>query len=217
MSERQFRLARQWSNRQLREIGHLFSGDVVNVSGWLDEDKEGSSYRDYFPNARSYSVTNMSGYRGHQGGKREILLDLESDLPADLIGQFDIVLNHTTLEHIFDVQKAITNLCLLSRDVVIIVVPFMQVEHYGHDFLDYWRFTLPSLRRSYEANGLSVIYESANTSKNASIYVISVGSRYPGRWKDELPLFNASYPLGSNLGSTFLTRLLRQVKNHFFR
>ncbi len=47
--ERKYRLARIWSNRELARIAHHFSGDIVNISGNRDEDKEG---RYYFCNRR---------------------------------------------------------------------------------------------------------------------------------------------------------------------
>ena len=33
----------------------------------------------------------------------KIFLDLTQPLPSDLIEKFDVVFNHTTLEHIFDI------------------------------------------------------------------------------------------------------------------
>ena len=75
-TERQFRLARKWSNKELLKFTHLFDGDIVNVSGWIDADKEGKKYRDYFINKRTYSITNHDGYRGFQKLSSEIHLDL---------------------------------------------------------------------------------------------------------------------------------------------
>ena len=37
--------------------------------------------------------------------------------------------NHTTLEHIFEVNTAFDNMCAMSNDVVILVLPFAQVQH----------------------------------------------------------------------------------------
>ena len=42
--ERKHRLPRVWSNAELRRLAGLFDGDVVNVSAWRDEDKEGRRY-----------------------------------------------------------------------------------------------------------------------------------------------------------------------------
>jgi hypothetical protein len=125
---RRFRAARCWSNQVLRAIAPSFDGDVLNVSGWRDEDKEGGRYRDYFSRARSYGVTNFGGYRGDSGGA-QVQLDLEGELPPGLAASVDVVFNHTTLEHVFDVFRAVSNLCRMTRDLVIVVVPAIQEEH----------------------------------------------------------------------------------------
>ena len=105
------RVPRIWSNAELGRVGDLFTGDVVNVSAWRDEDKAGRRYRDYFPNAHSYSMTNFrADMRGYQGLDGEIFLDLEQPLPPELAGAIDVVFNHTTLEHIYEFRRAFANL-----------------------------------------------------------------------------------------------------------
>ncbi len=185
---RRSRVARLWSNAELRRIAPHFEGAVVNVSGWKDEDKEGGHYAPYFVNASSYQVTNHAGERGLQDGVSEIGLNLEEPLDEKLAGKFDVVLNHTTLEHIFDVTLAMQNLCRMSRDVVIVVVPCLQHVHFKDDFKDFWRFTPFTLRRMFEANGFGVVYESASPEEeNASVYLLAIASRKPELWKDLLP------------------------------
>ena len=58
--DRQFRLARHWSNEELRKIAKLFEGDVLNASAGTDEDKEGAYYSEYFSRAASYELSNYS-------------------------------------------------------------------------------------------------------------------------------------------------------------
>jgi len=153
----------------------------VNVSGWKDEDKEGGTYRQYFSQAKSYTITNYkSEARGFQGMQNEIFLDLTQDLPSNLLSKFDVVFNHTTLEHIFEVEKAFQNLCDMSRDVVIIVVPFLQQMH--ADYGDYWRFTPLAVKKLFEKYSFEVLHLSFNTDANASVYVFAVASRHPERW-----------------------------------
>jgi len=183
--DRKFRLARVWSNRELGKFGHLFIGDVVNVSGWQDQDKEGRSYKDYFTNARSYTITNFkSEARGFQGYDNEIFLDLSKELPEQLAGKFDVVFNHTVLEHIFEVHTAFRNVCMMTRDVVIIVLPFLQQMH--ESFGDYWRFSPMTIKRLFEANGLSLLYLSFNGHKKASVYVFAIASRNPEKWAGKI-------------------------------
>lgn len=177
------RLPRIWSNRELAKFAHLFHGDVVNVSAWKDIDKEGRRYQSYFRNSNSYTLTNYKAdARGFQGMENEIFLDLETELPGELLQRFDVVFNHTTLEHIYAFQAAFKNLCLLSKDIVIIVVPFLQAYHSGYG--DYWRFTPLSLKRMFEDNGYGILYLSCNSHLMSSVYIFSIASRNPEKWKE---------------------------------
>jgi hypothetical protein len=201
-TDRQFRLPRLWSNRELRKIGPLFSGAIVNVSGWRDEDKQGGFYRAYFPNAASYEVTNFEGFRAGGAGDPSFL-DLEKPLPPERHGRFDAVFNHTTLEHVYDVRLAMANLCALARDCVIVVVPFAQVQHEVDDFKDFWRFTPTALRRMFAENGLETVYEAANHDLHAGIYILMVASRNPQSWTGKFPvgqpITDAAWPVGIGL------------------
>jgi len=182
--DRVHKVPRVWSNRELQKVAHLFQGKVVNVSGWKDVDKQGRHYRDYFTGATSYTITNFKAEaRGFQGYEGEIFLDLEADLPAELAGAFDVVFNHTTLEHIYQMRKAFENLCRLSGDVVIIVLPF--VQQYHSDYGDYWRFSPLATRRMFEDNGFTVVYQSFNSDKASSVYTFTIATRHPEKWKDK--------------------------------
>ncbi len=105
------------------------------MSGAIATNKK--AYRDYFPKATTYTVTNFGGERGLQRQEGEIFLDLEKALPDSLRGKFDVVFNHTTLEHVFDCQLAFKNLSEMSRDILITVVPFCQNQHELPSFKDY--------------------------------------------------------------------------------
>lgn len=181
--DRIHRLPRVWSNQELKKYAHLFQGEVVNVSGWKDIDKEGKHYRDYFTKANSYTITNFkSEARGFQGYENELFLDLEKDLPEELVAKFDVVFNHTTLEHIYEARKAFENLCKLSNDIVIIVLPFLQQYH--SDYGDFWRFSPLAIKRLFEENGLTPIYQSFNSDKMSSVYTFTIASKNPTKWKD---------------------------------
>jgi hypothetical protein len=200
---RVYRLPRQWSNSELRKFAHLFAGDVINVSAWQDEDKEGGHYKDYFPKAHSYAISNFqSEIRGFQGYENEILLNLEEDLPRELEGRFDVVFNHTTLEHIYDFQQAFHNLCLLSRDIVIVVVPFLQEMHAGA-YGDYWRFSPQALDKMFGREHFNLLYISFNSQKNTSVYIFAVATRNPAKWNGQFNLdginLNPGRPVGSNV------------------
>ncbi len=183
MLDRKFRNARIWSNDELKKVAHLLTGDVCNVSAWRDQDKQGSTYKSYFTNASSYTITNFenSDARGYQPDLgQQIILDLEKPLDDLLKEKFDVVFNHTALEHIFECQSAIKNLCDMSRDIVIAVVPFLQETH--ADYGDYWRYTPQGLDKSFKKNGFSTVYYSCNDQSLDSIYLFFVASRNPKKW-----------------------------------
>ena len=202
-----FRRPRLWSNGELKKIAHLFEGWVVNVSAWKDLDKSVSSYRDYiladydngiayrsyFTSAEKYSITNFpqDDKRGFVNSQNtnfvydsEIAIDIEEDLPPGLLKRFDVVYCHTVLEHIINVFKGFENLCLMSKDIVIIVVPFVQVVHdYYGDYKDYWRFTPFLLDRVFEENSFTVLYRASSKLFQSSIYYFYVASREPHKWE----------------------------------
>lgn len=180
--DRIHRLPRIWSNRELAQYAHLFAGDIANVSGWKDIDKEGRHYRDYFVNAASYTITNYKAEaRGFQGGEGEIFLDLSAELPPELVGRFDVAFNHTTLEHIYEAHAAFANLCRMTKDIVIVVLPFLQQYH--TDYGDYWRFSPLAVKRLCEDNGLEVVYQSFNSHRMSSVYVFTIATKQPERWR----------------------------------
>jgi hypothetical protein len=200
--DRSSRLPRLWSNKVLRQIAPVFRGEVINVSGWNDRDKQGRRYRDYFSGASRYYVSNHGGERGLEdaAGFTDFAIDLEAPVPAELQARFDVVFNHTTLEHVFDMFTAFRNLCAMSRDVVILVLPFAQKMHWTGSFGDYWRFSPQGVRRLFTSAGLTPIYEAANDDRNAALYVIGVGARHPERWRDQLPPYAEVQELGEWLG-----------------
>ena len=176
--ERKYRNARIWSNRELEKIAPLCNGDVINVSAWRDQDKEGRCYKEYFSNARSYSISNYheSSARGYQEDlSGQLILDLEQKLSAELQQHYDVVFNHTVLEHTFNCQLALENLCNMSRDMIILVVPFLQETH--ADYGDYWRFTPQGVDCLFKHNGYTTAYYSCNDQGKDSIYLFFVATR----------------------------------------
>lgn len=202
LSHRAFRLARHWSNDQLRAVCEEFTGNVVNVSAGDDLDKAGSKYEHYFSKATSYTVTNYSpgAFRGFQGRAGELEVDLSKPLDPSLVGRFDVVLNHTVLEHVFDVRLAFSNIARLSQDIVISVVPFAQVQHDTPGYEDYWRVCPSGLRKLYLENDLTIVYEAVNGDSNAANYLFFIGSRKPGDWVGRFPEAQPVSDAGSWIG-----------------
>jgi len=223
--DRVHRVPRIWSNGELRKISHHFQGDIVNVSAWRDEDKEGGYYRDYFTNATTYTLTNYrSEARGYQGLEGEIFLDLEKKLDDVLLEKFDVVFNHTALEHIYNVHAAFDNLCKMSRDVVIIVTPFLQQYH--ADYGDYWRFTPLCLKHLFEDRGYALAYQSFSQQPCSSVYCFTVAVRNLEKWRSIAPDWKysvtqlnsmASEPyIGCDAITPRWVRLLR-IPGYFYR
>lgn len=183
----------------------------MNVSAWDDRDKEGGHYKDYFVSLSSYYYTNYTGYRGFQGMENEYLLDLTSDVPESLKRKFDAVFNHTTLEHIFDIRRAFANLCELTKDIVIIIVPFAQIQHESDPYSDYWRFTPTCLHQLFKESGLSVVYEAESPHRNSAIYLLFVASRNPNRWRNQLPAYRPIKEAGSWMGDNL--RVIGRIRS----
>ena len=219
---------RLWSNTQLAKFGHLFTGSVCNVSGWEDSARDGTSnkYRNFFPNCTSYTITNYHGQRGYSElvlDSEQIPLDITEPLPFELIDKFDVVFNHTTLEHIYDIQMAANTLSKMSRDLLIIVVPFMQEQHFDENsYGDYWRFTPMAICRLFEKYGVSPLYVSSNGNQPwYPVYVFYIGSKNPDRWRTKIN-FDLNIALKQKVGSTLgywkilLLSLLTSYGNHGF-
>lgn len=182
---RMFRFARIWSNQELKRFSGLFTGKVVNVSAWEDKDKEGSFYRDYFSSASSYFITNYGTDQGViQGQDNEYFLDLEAGAPPQLKGAFDVVFNHTVLEHVYDFRTAFSTLCDLSSDLVVIVVPWAQALHANYG--DYWRFSPQAVARLFADNGLSTHVLDWSKKPGSAVYVFAIASKHPERWSSVL-------------------------------
>lgn len=195
-----FSVPRRWSNAELRRFAPLFEGPAVNVSAWEDRDKEGGFYRSYFPSASSWSITNFGTDQGAlQGADNEVFLDLEADLPPDFSRKYATVFNHTTLEHIWDFRRAFRNLCAMSSDIVIIVLPWLQPQH--ADYGDYWRFSPQSTTRLFEEERFELLYLSWTQEPNAAVYIFAIASRQHGKWHARFP----ERPIGSSDPNFLLT------------
>lgn len=212
--DRKFRVPRVWSNDELKRFAHMFKGNAVNVSGWQDNDKEGKKYRSYFSNISEYWITNYkSEARGYQGNQEnELFLDLEQELDEKMYNKFDVVFNHTVLEHIFDVNKAFENLCNLSNDIVIVVVPFLQEQH--AEYGDFWRFTPLAIDRLFKQNNMELIYINYNDAKSDSIYIFAIGSKKTNNWENiKIDKYNKlskidSFMLGKKVIKNSLIKML---------
>lgn len=219
--DKKFRIPRLWSNVELSKFSHKIHGSVLNVSGWKDSDKNGAVYKEYFPRASSYTVSNvLSQGKGFQGVDNEIVIDLEKNLDKKIYKKFDVVFNHTTLEHIFNLDKAFKNLCALSKNLVIVVVPFIQEQHFDKDFGDYWRFTPLSIHKLFEKNHFKLRYINFNDQKKSSIYIFAVGSskNNNGYWINKIKDNKLQFIKNIKIGKKIIdNNICFKLKNFFFK
>lgn len=216
---------RSWSNDELRFVlSHCPKGGrVVNVSGWQDRDKEGGLYKDYFPRPTLYHISNYEGDAARGAAARtDLVLDLTKPLAAAYENKYDIVFNHTVLEHLEEPTFAFTQIGKLTTDMIVTVVPFKQKLHFEYGmFGDYYRFTPFSMRRLHAQNGFSVLYESYTPRPSLDVYLLYVGTRdvarhatFPQQLADMRSLnqrvgsFSAS-DLASNIAARFLSKYLK--------
>jgi hypothetical protein len=100
----------------------------------------------------------------------------------------------------------------MSRDIVIVVVPFAQVEHDTDSFGDFWRFAPGALRRLFADNGMSVVYEAESPDSNAGIYLLFVGTRDAARWQPLMPQPATVSEVGHWIGAPFVAGLRNRAK-----
>ena len=211
--DRKYRLPRKWSNKILKQIAPFFTGNVVNISAWEDKDKEGGCYKDYFINADSYTITNYSGKRGITGVEGENFLDLTSELDNKYINKFNVCFNHTTLEHVYNVNKAFSTICKMTKDIFILVVPFAQTQHESDNIKDYWRFTPSCLRKMFNDNNMKVVYENINKHNNSGVYLFFVGTKNYEKWENKLPNYRKLNSVGEWIGETKFYWIKKTLKN----
>lgn len=176
-------IPREWSNDELRKLVPLL-GDytsVINVSGWRDQDKQSGTYKDYFKNASTYTVSNYDEDTQRGGAKDgELSINLDEQLSTEFERAFDIAFSHTVLEHVIDPVFAFEQIAKLTNDLIITVVPFKQKMHFEPgQYGDYYRFTPMMMRRIHEKNGFEVLYESFTPRPSLDVYLLHIGTRNP--------------------------------------
>jgi len=178
---------RRWSNDELRKIARYFHGNVINIAGGEDKDKEDGFYKDYFTNADSYVVSNYPKQYSETERNESLFLDLTQRIANDspFYEKYDVVFTHTVLEHIYELEIAVSNLCRISKDIIITVVPFIQSFHHKEPYYhDYWRFTPYSLYNLFKFNGFYTIYCTWNNDPLENIYLFHIASKNKEKWRE---------------------------------
>lgn len=190
---------REFSNAILHYYAPLFTGSVINVSGWKDGDFENGFYKTYFTNASEYFVSNApTSSKGIGSLDTEIKIDLSEPIDVSFHKKYDVVFNHTTLEHIFNLETAFANLCTLSRDVVILVVPTLQHIHLNEGFGDYNRLTPLGIAKYFEKNDFETLVLQSNEQQFSPIYCFAIAVRKGSRYVNEIEK-NLDFSMGGEL------------------
>jgi hypothetical protein len=210
---------RAFVNSLFRTYGPIFSGKVINVSGWDDRDGEGGTYRTYFPNISDYTISNapniqkgVGSVRATEGEHKEIAIDLDLPIPNELQRTFDVVFNISTLEHVFAIDQGFEDLCTLSRDAVLLSIPVIQQVHIAESYGDYWRMTTLGIARKFLEHGFTPLVIAANDQPFAPVYCFALAVRDPDKYRgviDKVLRFEMGGALyGSSLKERFIAHLL---------
>jgi len=110
-------------------------GKVLHAGGGRDVDKQGDFYEFYFKNADSYKTLDIAGRRDFDCSITDMNLIEDRS--------FDCVFSNAVLEHIKDVDDAVSEVFRILRPggVFLFGVPF-NCPYHGHYPDDYWRFSL---------------------------------------------------------------------------
>jgi len=178
---------RKWSNDELKKLAHHFTGDVINIAGGKDLDKENELYKHYFVNVDSYTVANYPKQYSEKYQGNALLLDLSIPLENDspFFGAYDVVFTHTVLEHIYEINTAVSNLSKISKDIVITIIPFIQAFHQIEEYYhDYWRVTPYCIYNLFKEYGYDTIYCKWNNDPVGNIYLFHIASKKKENWKN---------------------------------
>jgi len=191
----------------------------INVSGYLDSDKENNFYVNYF-RINNYVISIYDNDKSYSNRESAIIIDLDGSAikeNATHFQKYDLVFSHTVLEHVKNPFLAFSNLeyLLAPNGVLISVVPFIYKFHFSDgDFGDYWRYTPHSLKLLHEKTGLYINLMEVGPSNGYEKYIITVASRHAGYTNFE---FNISKfqewnnTLGKNSFFSLLQNLILRV------
>ena len=138
---------RKHQNKYLRELtSKLNVSSVLNLGAVpLSPDKEKGTYEDYFPTA-TFTTFDLSE-SDHPNHIKGDLMDDNLD-----IGQFDLVLAMSVIEHIdkpWIAAPVISNL-IKPGGHLFVAMPWFYPVHKGPGFGDHWRITPSGLEHLFE-------------------------------------------------------------------
>ena len=125
------RESNSWLLRHCANIG----GKVLSIGSGTDADGEGKSYGDYFPNASSYTTSEVT-----PEFQSDLVLDVRC-MPEIEDETYDCVFCSGVLEHVDEYQKGFAEITriLKAGGFLLLGLPFRQAIHMAPN--DFWRFT----------------------------------------------------------------------------
>lgn len=125
------RLSNIWLNKACKPI----TGRVLSIGSGNDRDGQGSFYKNYFPQASSYTTSEYPIQ-----GNCNLCLDVQ-DMSSLTDDSYDCIFCSGVLEHVHNFYKALDEITrVLSKDGILLLgLPFNQAIHMPPH--DYWRFT----------------------------------------------------------------------------
>jgi SAM-dependent methyltransferase len=123
------------SNRWLRVHCRDVAGAVLSIGSGDDGDQEGGTYRDYFPNAASYTTSEVVPVPGV-----DLVIDVRA-MPEIPDGAYDCVYCSGVLEHVDEFRKGFDEITRVLKPggILLLGLPFRQAIHLAPQ--DFWRFT----------------------------------------------------------------------------
>ena len=126
---------RREANAWLRQECASVQGKVLSIGSGNDSDGLGDVYRSYFPNAESYTTSEVA-----PGHDTDLIIDVRDmrDIPD---ASYDAVFCCGVLEHVDDCYRSMDEISriLAPGGILLLGLPFRQGIHMEPN--DYWRFT----------------------------------------------------------------------------
>lgn len=143
--------------------------------------------------------------------------DLEKGLSMET-GSASVVLCMDTLEHVFDVFKAIREMkrILKDDDGILIVSSVLQCVIHSYPF-DYWRFTPQCFKRLLSEFDISLIVAQGDPDFPVSILGIGVKTRNKNAWRDRLNEISGKYEQELRNNFRYDNSLWRRAKLAFYK
>ena len=154
----------KWLHIHCRDI----KGEVLSIGAGIDSDRQGGFYRDYFPEAVSYTTSEVSDDYGC-----DLVLDVRS-MPQINDRNYDCVYCSGVLEHVDDYHSGLAEMTRILKPggIFLLGLPYRQAPHLVPH--DYWRFTEYGirflLRNSFDILDLTAV-DVDNTEMPAAYWV----------------------------------------------